>query len=74
MGDKKHVADFLASLTTDPEKLEAFQADPDAVMDAHGIEQEHKDVIKLRDIEKMHEHLGEDDPPGCVFAVGLIVI
>lgn len=74
MGDKKHVADFLVGLSKDPAKAEAFKNDPDGVMDAHGIAHEDKAVIKTGDHDQIHAHLGEDDPPGCVFVVGLAVI
>lgn len=72
MGSKKHVADYLLDLSRSRESARKHAEDPDGHMDAAGLSEEDKDVIKSRDVAKIRAHLDEDDPPGCIFVLSLI--
>jgi hypothetical protein len=58
--------DYVVAVSKDPDKADAHAADPDAAMDAHGLSDEDKEVLKSGDLEKIRQHLGDDSPPGCL--------
>lgn len=62
----KEAGEFVAKLAQDTVLQEEFEKDPDAVMDAHGVPAEDKEVLKTKDPEKIKKHLGGDGPPGCM--------
>jgi hypothetical protein len=66
-GSKKKLASFFVKLSRDPKQYRAFKADPDAVLARHGIAGRDRTVVKSGDVGKIRAHLGEDDPPGCLF-------
>jgi hypothetical protein len=63
---QQKVIQFLTELSQNPEMREAFKNDPDACMDAAGLSNEEKDVLKSGDPDKIRSHLGDDAPPGVV--------
>ena len=65
----KKAADFVISLSKDPQKRAAFKQDPDGTMSAAGLSEEDKKVIKSGDPQKIREHLGDDGPPGCMVMI-----
>lgn len=71
MGNKDHVARFMLDISNDPEKQQKFQ-DFKALMDEAGLTPEERAVVCSGDKEKIREHLGEDDPPGCLLVVPFI--
>lgn len=64
----KKAADFVTTLSQDPQKREAYKADPEGTMDDHGLSEDDKAVLRTGDPDKIREYLGDDGPPGC-FAV-----
>jgi hypothetical protein len=48
---------FLKRLSEDPDHLEAYRADPEGVMDKSGLTEEHKDVIRSGDPERIEKAL-----------------
>ena len=70
---KKKLADFLIDLSKDPDKQVAFMSDPDGFMQSNGFSEEDTAVVKTADTDKIREHLGDDDPPGCCVALMFII-
>jgi hypothetical protein len=62
----KSAGEFVTKLSQDPALIEEFKRDPDALMDAHGLSDDDKAVLKSGDVDKIKAHLGEDGPPGCM--------
>ena len=58
--------DYVVAVSEDPAKAEAHKSDPDAAMDAAGLSDDDKAIIKSGDIEQIRNHLGDDSPPGCL--------
>ena len=58
--------DYVVSVSENPDKAAAHKADPDAAMDAAGLSDDDKAIIKSGDIEQIRNHLGDDSPPGCL--------
>lgn len=52
---------FLKGLGEDPAKLEKFRNDPEGVMDEHGLEEEHKELVRKGDKDRLKEEGGLDD-------------
>jgi hypothetical protein len=65
----KKTAALLTKLSTDAGTRKAFKANPDKVMDEHGLSAEDKAVLKSGDADKIREHLGDDAPPGCMVLI-----
>lgn len=63
---KRKTAQYIAELTAAKEKLDAFNRDPDAAMEAAGVPHEHREALKSGDAEKIKRHLGDNSPPGCL--------
>lgn len=63
---QSRTAQYIAELTTAKEKLDAFNNDPDAAMEAAGIPHEHREALKSGDPEQIKQHLGDQAPPGCL--------
>ena len=59
--------DYVVSVSENPDMADAHKADPDTAMDAHGLSEDDKAIIKSGDMEKIRNHLGDDSPPGCLF-------
>lgn len=62
----KKAAEFVSTLSTDPDKRDRFMEDPDAVMDEHDLSEEDKQVLRTKDSDKIKSYLGDDGPPGCL--------
>jgi len=62
----KKALDYVVKVSEDPAMQQAHKADPDAAMDAHGLSDEDKEVLKSGDLQKIRAHLGDDSPPGCL--------
>ncbi len=62
----KKALEYVVSVSEDPEKAQAHKDDPDAAMDAAGLSDEDKDILKSGDLERIRDHLGDDSPPGCL--------
>jgi hypothetical protein len=54
--------EFLSTLATDPERLAAFQANPDAIMQEAGLTAEEQEVVKSADEQRIRQYLQESDP------------
>ena len=52
---------FLKSLNEDPEKRARFQDDPDGTMEAHGLSDEQKTLVKSGDKKKIQDVAGLED-------------
>ena len=58
--------DYVVAISENPDMAAAHKADADAAMDAYGLSDDDKEVIKSGDVEKIRKHLGDDSPPGCL--------
>lgn len=61
----KKAVQFVIALSKDPQAMEDFAKDPDAVMDKYDLSPEDREVLKSGDVERIRKHLGEQGPPGC---------
>ncbi len=57
--------DYVVKVSQNPDMADAHKSDPDGAMDAHGLSNEDKEVLKSGDLERIRAHLGDDSPPGC---------
>jgi hypothetical protein len=62
----KNALKYVVSVSEDPALADSHKSDPDAAMDAAGLSDEDKDVLKSGDLERIRKHLGDDSPPGCL--------
>lgn len=81
MADKKHGAAFVAMLSdisSNPDRAKAFEANPDAVMDAHGLSADQKTRMKhaLTDLKAgntatLRKVVGDETvhPDTCFFTI-----
>lgn len=53
--------DFLIRLGEDPETLERFRKDPNAVMNEHDVPEDHQALILADDREALKKKAGIDD-------------
>jgi hypothetical protein len=65
----KKALDYVVAVSENPDMADAHVADPDAAMDAHGLSDEDKEVLKSGDLQKIRAHLGDDSPPGCLILI-----
>jgi len=63
----QHIAGFINKLSTDPNFLNQYKANPDAVMDQEGLSDEDKQVLRTGDPDQIRNHLGDDPPPIVLF-------
>jgi hypothetical protein len=61
----KAAAEFIAKLSTDPDLLAKYKANPRQVMTEAGLSAEDQEVLESGDPERIRQHLGDDAPPGC---------
>ncbi|NBB93203.1 MAG: hypothetical protein GVY32_08555 [Gammaproteobacteria bacterium] len=52
---------FLTSLAEDPETLERYRKDPEAVMNAFGVPDDHQKLVREGDKETLAREAGIDD-------------
>lgn len=57
----ENLKSFLKALAEDPEKKARFKENPHAVMDEHGVEEKHKQMILAGEKDKLKEDAGLDD-------------
>ena len=57
--------EYVVKVSENPDLADKHKADPDAAMDAAGLSDEDKEVLKSGDLERIRSHLGDDSPPGC---------
>lgn len=57
----ENLKNFLKTMAEDPEKKARFEKDPHAVMDEHGLSEEHKKMIISRDKDRIKEEAGLED-------------
>jgi hypothetical protein len=60
---------FIISLSNDPQKLAAFNQDPQSVMDAAGLTSDEKNLLLSRDMRAIRSTLVAD--PGLKQALGI---
>lgn len=53
--------EFLTTLARDPDTLANFRENPKAVMDEHGLEKAHQELLLEGDVEKLREATGADE-------------
>jgi len=58
MSDKLKI--FLTSLATDSELVQSFEQDKEGTMKAHGVEQEHIDLVIQKKYSEIENLLGAD--------------
>lgn len=52
---------FLKRLGEEPNFREKYQNDPDGAMEEHGLSDDHKDLVKRRDKDKLKNEAGMED-------------
>jgi hypothetical protein len=60
---------FIISLSNDPQKLDAFNQDPQSVMDAAGLTSHEKNLLLSKDMHAIRSTLVAD--PGLKQALGI---
>jgi hypothetical protein len=70
----KHASDYLTSLATDPAKLAAFKADPQAALKAAKLSPAATAAILSKDPAKIRNAIGGGQPGGAVAADSDIVV
>lgn len=50
--------DFLTTLAQDPDTFARYKEDPKKVMDEHGLEERHQELMLEGDVEKLREETG----------------
>lgn len=66
----KEAGKFVTDLSQDPDKLQRFLDDPDAVMAEHdNLSEEAKAVLRTKDPDKIKDFCGIWGPPGCMLIV-----
>ena len=64
-----NLTNFLLSLSDNPQHLQAFKQNPQAVMAAAGLTQAEQNLILNGDVHKVHQHLLAD--PDLKNAMGI---
>ena len=64
-----NLTQFLFSLSDNPQKLQAFKQNPQAVMTAAGLTQDQQNLILNGDVPAVHQHLLTD--PDLQNAMGI---
>lgn len=52
---------FINNMGKDPEVLERYKQDPEAVMEEHGLSDAHKALVRNGDKEKIKKEAGVED-------------
>lgn len=65
---QKVLTDFLKTLAQDPAKKREYLANPQKVMDAHGVDPAHQKMIMDSDMDSLKKVLGPDAT--LIMAVG----
>ena len=52
---------FIKNLGQDPDVLERYKQDPEAVMEEHGLSDDHKQLVRDRDKEGIKKEAGVED-------------
>lgn len=52
---------LIKNLGRDPDVLERYKNDPEAVMEEHGLSDEHKSLMRDGDREKIKQEAGVED-------------
>src|SRR5487761_599587 len=69
------IAQYLIDLASDPEKLEAFKANPDVALDTTGLSASDKEVVKSGDSGKIGAALSDGTVMGeTVVVIDVIVV
>lgn len=63
------LADFLIALSTDPRRMDGFEADPDTAMAAAGLSATERDAVRSRDPRRIRAAL-KTRPQGSLTVVG----
>lgn len=67
---------FVLDLSRDPQKVEELKADPDGVMDTAGLSEEHKELVRSGDVERIRAAVtpeGRDGEGGGVVVVVVVI-
>ena len=70
----RHAADYLTSLATDPAKLAAFKADPQAALKAAKLTPAATAAILSKDPQKIRSAIGGGLPGGAAAAASDTII
>ena len=54
------IYEFLKGLSEDPAELDAYRADPEGAMDKAGLSEDHKEVLRSGDREKIEIALRDE--------------
>lgn len=57
----KELQNLIKKFGEDPTLKDQFKEDPEAVMEAHGLSEEHKELIRKGDKEAVQEAAGASD-------------
>lgn len=52
---------FIKKLGQNPDVLERYKQDPEAVMEEHGLSDEHKEMVRSGDKEQIKKEAGVED-------------
>jgi hypothetical protein len=68
--EEQRFAQFIADLALDPARLSHYQEDPEAAMEAAGLDDEEKAVLRTGNFQIICDYLGESGPRPVTYVQG----